>query len=266
MITRLDILADLNKVATPSGAVVTVHTSLRAVGEIEGGGQTLLDALIERFTADGGLLVIPTHTWANLDIKGAITLDLTKRETNLGVLPTLALRDGRGVRSLHPTHSVTVFGEGAEAFVKCDYKTETFASPDGCYGELYRRGGYVLLIGVGNDKNTFIHCAEEMLGVENRNSDEKIVTTVKHPDGKITERMLYPMYTEGTDDISLCFPKYDAAFSYLGVERQGKLGNATLRLLSTIGIKQAVEKIYVSSGKREVLLCDCDIPDEYYVR
>ena len=264
MITRLDILADLNKVATPPGAVVTVHTSLRAVGEIEGGGQTLLDALIEYFTADGGLLVIPTHTWANLDIEGAITLDLTKCETNLGVLPTLALRDGRGVRSMHPTHSVTVFGEGAEKFAECDFATETFASPDGCYGELYRRCGYVLLIGVGNDKNTFIHCAEEMLGVENRNADKRIKTTVRHPNGSVIERMLYPMYTEGTDDISRYFPKYDDAFKHLGTEWRGRIGRAEVRLLSAVGIKDAVEKIYIASCGREVLLCDERIPEEYY--
>lgn len=264
MITRLDILADLKKVATPPGAVVTVHTSLRAVGEIEGGGQTLLDALIERFTADGGLLVIPTHTWANLDKAGAVTLDLAEPYTNLGVLPTLALRDGRGVRSMHPTHSVVVFGDGAEDYARRDDNTDTFASPDGCYGELYRRGGYILLIGVGNDKNTFIHCAEEMLGVKNRNADEKIKTTVKSENGEITERYLYPMYTEGCDDISLYFPKYDDAFSHLGVEARSKIGGADARLLSAVGVFLAVEKIFIRSGGKEVLLCDGEIPEDYY--
>ena len=265
MVTKVDILKILSEFNAPRGSVVTVHTSLKSIGEIEGGGQTLLDALIEYFTADGGLLVIPTHTWANLDIEGAITLDLCKDFTNLGVLPTLALRDGRGVRSLHPTHSVVVFGGGAEAFARCDGDTDTFASPDGCYGELYRRGGHILLIGVGNDKNTFIHCAEEMLRVPNRNASKKIKTTVRHPDGSIEERMLYPMYTEGTDDISEYFPKFDAAFSHLGIERRAKLGNAEIRLLSAVGIKLVVERIFIASGGKEVLLCDEEIPKEYYI-
>ena len=264
MLTKNNILSTLSTLSVPPGAVVTVHTSLRAVGEIEGGGQTLLDALIERFTADGGLLVIPTHTWANLDVEGAITLDLTEPYTNLGVLPTLALRDGRGVRSMHPTHSVVVFGEGAEEYARRDDNTDTFASPDGCYGELYRRGGYILLIGVGNDKNTFIHCAEEMLGVPNRNADEKIITTVKHTDGKIRKRPLYPMYTEGCDDISLYFPKYDDAFSHLGVEARSKIGGADARLLSAVGAFLAVEKIFIRSSGKEILLCDGEIPETYY--
>ncbi len=265
MLTKNNILSTLSTLGVPPGAVVTVHTSLKSIGEIEGGGETLLEALIEYFTRDGGLLVIPTHTWARLDTPELATLDLSEPYTNLGVLPTLALRDGRGVRSMHPTHSVVVFGDDAESFARCDDNADTFASPDGCYGELYRRGGYILLIGVGNDKNTFIHCAEEMLGVPNRNSDKRIRTTVKHPNGKTEERMLYPMYTEGCDDISEYFPKYDAAFSYLGVEKRSKIGNAELRLLSAPGVKGAVEKIFISSEGHEVLLCDEDIPEKYYV-
>ena len=264
MITKLDILKTLAEIQAPRGGVVTVHTSLKSIGEIEGGGQTLLDALIEYFTDDGGLLVVPTHTWANLDVEGAITLDLCKSYTNLGVLPTLALRDTRGVRSLHPTHSVTVFGKGAAEFARCDDTTDTFASPSGCYGEIYKRRGHVLLIGVGNDKNTFIHCAEEILGVPNRNASEKIKTTVRHPDGSIKERMLYPMYTKGTDDISEYFPKFDAALSHLGVMKRARLGCAEIKLLSAVGIKDTVEKIFVASGGKEVLLTDCDIPKEYY--
>jgi aminoglycoside 3-N-acetyltransferase len=147
----------------------------------------------------------------------------------------------------------------------CDADTDTFASPNGCYGELYKRGGHILLIGVGNDKNTFIHCAEEMLDVPNRNASKKIKTTVRHRDGSIDERMLYPMYTEGTDDISEYFPKFDAAFSHLGVERRAKLGNAEIRLLSAVGIKLAVERIFIASGGKEVLLCDGEIPKEYYI-
>jgi aminoglycoside N3'-acetyltransferase len=117
---------------------------------------------------------------------------------------------------------------------------------------------------VRNDKNTFIHCAEEMLGVPNRNADNRIKTTVKHPNGRIEERMLYPMYTEGTDDISRYFPKYDGAFSYFGIEKKGKIGEADARLLSAVGIMQAVEKIFISSGGKEVLLCDGEIPEKYY--
>ena len=69
MFTKEQILTQLNNLNVPNGKPVIVHTSLRAVGEIQGGAQTLLDALIERFTAYGGLLIIPTHTWANFEDK-----------------------------------------------------------------------------------------------------------------------------------------------------------------------------------------------------
>ena len=68
MITKNEILKQLECFSYVRGKVVTVHTSLKAVGTIEGGGDTLLDALIEYFTADGGLLCIPTHTWDRIRI------------------------------------------------------------------------------------------------------------------------------------------------------------------------------------------------------
>lgn len=262
MITKLDIFKVLDEIKAPKGSVVTVHTSLKSIGEIEGGGQTLLDALIEYFTECGGLLVIPTHTWTNLDTPGAITLDLTKNETCLGVLPTLALLDGRGVRSMHPTHSVTVFGEGAAEFASLDDNTNTFASPDGCYGELLRRGGHILLIGVGNDKNTFIHCVEEILGVKNRNSSDTITTTTRLTGGNTVTRSFFPMYTEGCDDISLYFPKYDAPLK--SVTAFGRLGGAELRLISTRKIYDIMNTIFERSGGCEILLTDKPIDESFY--
>ena len=46
MIYREDILKQLEAFRTAQGKPVLVHTSLRAIGEIEGGADTLLSALI----------------------------------------------------------------------------------------------------------------------------------------------------------------------------------------------------------------------------
>ena len=59
MFTKDDILKQLGKFSIAKGKIVTVHTSLKAVGEVEGGAEALLSALIEYFTADGGLLSNP---------------------------------------------------------------------------------------------------------------------------------------------------------------------------------------------------------------
>ena len=50
MLTKADIMQQFEQFDKAKGKVVIVHTSLKAVGEIDGGGETLLSALIEYFT------------------------------------------------------------------------------------------------------------------------------------------------------------------------------------------------------------------------
>ena len=157
--TKENIKEQLNELGAPKDRIVLVHSALRLVGETDGGGEGLLDALIEYFTEDGGLLCIPTHTWANLGTD-KITLDLMDPESNLGAMAMIALKDERGIRSENPTHSMVVFGdrERAERFVSGEIDVATPTAPESCYGKIYDEDGYILLIGVGQEKNTYLHC------------------------------------------------------------------------------------------------------------
>lgn len=264
MLTTSDIKDALRKLNIPQNRPVMVHTSLRSIGAIEGGGQTLLDALIEHCTAEGGLLCIPTHTWGLMESGEEIVLDLMMPKSNLGVLPNLALQDSRGVRSNHVTHSVTVFGADAEAFAGCDNSYMTMADPRGCYGELYRRDGYVLLIGVGQEKNTFLHCVEEMLGVENRTATQKITLKIRHKDGQTEEKALYPLLAKGIDDVSEQFGNYEPAFRKHRCIADGKLGNADVQLCSARKMKEVMELIYRRSSHAELLADKTPISEDFY--
>ena len=75
MFTKKDIFMQLEEMGVPRNRPVTIHTSLRRIGEVEGRGQGLLDALIEYVTADGRLLCVPTHTHGRLYNDNIITLD-----------------------------------------------------------------------------------------------------------------------------------------------------------------------------------------------
>ena len=65
MITKQQLQKDLEALGIRSDETVAVHTSLKAVGMVEGGAETFLEALYE-YLYDG-LLVIPTHTWKNVN-------------------------------------------------------------------------------------------------------------------------------------------------------------------------------------------------------
>lgn len=248
MYTKSDIKEHLAALGAPKNKPVIVHTAYRIVGEVEGGAEGLLSALIEYFTEDGGLLCIPTHTWANLG-KDKITLDLMSPESNLGAIPNLAAelaKVGVGIRSENPTHSMVVFGDRKRAadFIKDDARVTTPTSGDSCYGKIYNEDGYVLLLGVSQNKNTFLHTVDEMLGIKNRMSDKPILTTVRRENGELIERKLYLYDADFTDDISWRFQKMDTAFRYRGCVRSGFVGDAPTDLCSARGMLDTMKIIY----------------------
>lgn len=265
MISKSELLSQLNTLCVPRDRVVLIHSSLRAVGEIEGGASTLLDALVEHITSGGGLCCFPTHTWHLLGADTP-TLDLTKNETCVGTLTRIALEDGRGVRTLNPTHSMVVFGapDRVAAFVAGEETQTTHTSPDGCYGKLYAEDGYVLLLGVTHKSNTYLHCVEEMLGVDGRLTKEPIRVSVKHPSGEVEHRQVYTFDEKKNGDVSLCFPKFEPAFRAHGCIRDGLIGRAPTMLCSARGMKAVMEQIYQWAHGRELLGDDAPLDPKLY--
>ena len=247
MFTKQDLFTQLEAMGAPRDRVVLVHTSLRLIGAVEGGARGLLDALIEYFTACGGLLCIPTHTWDNLGFD-KFTLDLTKCESNLGAFPVLALEDGRGVRSENPSHSVVVFGERSRALALIDGEAwvKTPTARDGFYARLYEQDGCVLLAGVGQNKNTYLHAVDEILGTPNRMGGAPYSVSVRRKTGEILENEMILFNYEGDyiDDICLRFTKFDLPFRYHGCVKDGFLGDAPAQLCSARGMFDVMKLIY----------------------
>lgn len=265
MFTKEQLFAQLRAMHAPQDALVLMHSSFRAVGEFEGGAEGFLDALIEYFTAKGGLFALPTHTWHNLG-KDVITLDMQHPESNLGALPTLAARRTDGVRSENPCHSVVVFGDRtrAKALVACDKHIETPVAPNSFYGELYRQAGFVLLVGVGQEKNTYLHTVDEILNIPDRMDDTPISTTVRRLNGEIVERPLRLFRSSTTDDISERFPKYEVAFRYHGAITNGFLGRAPTQLCDAVTMKEVVERIFSRAGGKDPLGNERPIPPKWF--
>ena len=259
MITKAQIKEQLNAFSKAKGKIVTVHTSLKAVGEIEGGGETLLNALIEYFTQDGGLLCVPTHTW------NSCIYDRRKAESCIGVMPRLAAAHPDGIRTLNPTHSMAVFGDKEKAmeFAKNDDNLDSPANPNGCYGKIFENDGYVLLLGVGQNKNTYLHCVEEMLNVPDRLTDYKVERTIIHKDGREEKKYLY-WFDNKIDDVSVFFPKFEKPFRYFGCIEDGVIGNAPVQLCNARKMKETLELIYKNNNYGELLADDIPVKESLY--
>lgn len=259
-VTKKQILNELQKFSFSKRSPVIVHTSLKSIGEIEGGAETLLSALIEFVRSKDGILCVPTHTWSMMK------LDLRKAESCIGVFPKIAAAHPDGVRSLHPTHSMVVFGEKKRVidFVSNESKVDTPVNPDGCYGNLYRENGYVLLIGVDHTKNTFLHCVEEIMNVPGRLTDNKVETLIIDKNGNEEKRLLYWFDESEIPDVSENFGKLEAAFRYHKCIQDGVLGNANMQLCEAIKMKNIMGLIYENSGRKEIFSDKSPLDEKLY--
>ena len=260
MFTKQQIMDSLQTFSFAVGRPVLVHSSLRAVGEVEGRGEGLLDCLISFFTQRGGLLCIPTHTW-DFDEMNMVT-----GRVCIGTLPYLAATDTRALRTLHPTHSMAIYGERdrAEAFAAEEVFAETPAPPNGCYGKLCAQDGNILLLGVGHNRNTYLHSVEEMLQVPNRLSREKRNIRMIYADGREELRQIYSHCAEGIGDVSARYPKYEAAFRYHECITDGMIGNGIAQMCRARAMYEVLVRIYQRSGGRELMYDDAPIPRALY--
>ena len=59
--TKADLKHDLAAMGLTGNETILIHSSMKSIGTVEGGADTVLDALMEFFAE--GLLLLPTHTW-----------------------------------------------------------------------------------------------------------------------------------------------------------------------------------------------------------
>ena len=262
--TKEEIHDQLERLGARRDGVVLMHASLRAIGNVVGGAQGLLDILVDYFTGDGGLFCVPTHTWHNLGKD--ITLDMASDESCLGAFASVAIRDPRGIRSENPCHSLVVFGprEKAEAFVENELWVPNPIAPSSCYGKLHQMGGHVLLVGVAHNRNTFLHTAEEILGIPNRMGGDPAAVAIRRKDGTIIRRQMELFFTDYTDDISYRFPKYETAFRYHRCITDGFLGNAPTQLCDARAMTDTLALLYRNSGGLDPLRDEEPIPQAWY--
>ncbi|MBQ4354684.1 MAG: AAC(3) family N-acetyltransferase [Clostridia bacterium] len=263
MFTRQTLFKQLAAMQVPQNVPVLCHTSLRAVGEVEGRGEGFLEALIDYVTADGGILLIPTHTWANVG-KDCVTMDVTSPETCIGTLPSIAAVHPKAHRSLHPTHSMAAFGDNAEEFIAGECMVDSSTSPRGCHGRLWERGGKILLIGVGHNRNTYLHAVEELMQIPGRMSDALVPATIRLKDGSVIERPIHCHDSHGLGDISRRYPKYEEAFRHHGCITDGLLGAAKTQLCDCVKMRDVMLLIRERSGGAELLADDEPIPQKYW--
>jgi aminoglycoside 3-N-acetyltransferase len=146
-----------------TGDLVLVHSSLRKLGPVEGGADTVLDALLE-VIGHTGTLALPTHTFSVVTARQPV-FHQSLTPSNVGTLSNVFRKRSGVVRGLHPTHSVAAMGPLAEKLVEGHEKETTPCSANSPYVRLRDWNGKVLIIGEGLQCCTLFHACEELAGM-----------------------------------------------------------------------------------------------------
>jgi aminoglycoside 3-N-acetyltransferase len=159
---------------------VCVHSSLRSFGTVEGGAATVVAAFLE----EACTLLVPTFSArvfgvaapegmrparngldydAATDSPGAarvFTPAANDVSPSMGAIPAAVLARPERVRGDHPLCSFAAVGPDAASLVGSQRPLDVYAP----LRLLAARDGFVLLIGVGLERLTLIHLAEERAG------------------------------------------------------------------------------------------------------
>ncbi len=158
-VTFHDIVAGLEAIGLREGMNLLVHSSLRSFGYVQGGPDTVIDAILH-VLGDSGTLVVPTLSFRSID-EGAPFFHAKNTPSDCGIITEILRQRPGALRSLHPVSSVAALGPNA-GFLTESHK-DTPCDLNSPYGRLLSLNGYSLFLGVGFGSNSMFHVAEEMV-------------------------------------------------------------------------------------------------------
>lgn len=221
--TKEDLKQQLAEMGLKGSDAIMVHSSMKSLGNVAGGADTVVDAFMEYFAE--GLFMTPTHTWAQMSAEHCM-FDPKTEPACVGIISNIFRQRDGVVRSLHPTHSIAAFGPTASEYIKGEENVTTPCQPGGCWDRLRMVNAKILLVGVTHIRNTFIHAVEEVFDVPERLTEEPTLFQIKMPDGSLKEVLMYRHYNRIMAHISESFDKMEAGYYATGATKKVRLGDA----------------------------------------
>lgn len=231
-VTRDRLVEDFQALGLGRGDRVALHSSLRSVGFVLGGPETVVRALME-VVGPGGTILMPTFS------RPAPRFVMAETPSRTGLV-TETFRKMPGVlRSPHPTHSVAVWGDRAGE-IAAGHEQATGLGVDSPFHRLARMGGLVVFVGCDMRSASIVHVAEAVARVpylEVFYPGYDIPMTVVYPDGR--QRVVEPRENPGN---SSAFLVVEEELRRRGLIREGVVGQArTLLMKGTDIIETALD-------------------------
>ena len=159
---NLEMANDLIKLGISSSDTLLVHSSLKSLGHIDGGADSVIDTLLHVLC--NGTLLMPALSYDFVTKENPV-FSLNDTACCVGAIPE-AFRKREGVlRSMHPTHSVCGTGINAKKILSNHVLDNTPVGEHSPFALLPEYGGKILMLGCGKKPNTSFHGIEERAGV-----------------------------------------------------------------------------------------------------
>ena len=124
-VTREEIVEGLRKLGVKPGNGLVVHSSLRSFGQVNGGAETVIEALMDVVTAEGTILMPSFNHDEPFREGGPGIHDPETTPTSNGAIPDRFWRRADVYRSLNPTHPFAAWGQEAQRYVESHHRTRT---------------------------------------------------------------------------------------------------------------------------------------------
>lgn len=155
-VTRGDIKQGLSEAGLRKGDTVLVHSSLSKFGYVEGGADSVVDALLQT-VGQGGTVAVPSFNFS-LGKDGSV-FEVMNTPSEMGKVSEALRKRNNAPRSHHLTHSIAALGYKAKELTETHSVTP--CGQESPFRKLVSLGGHILLLGVSQNINTTFHAIEE---------------------------------------------------------------------------------------------------------
>ena len=158
-----NLVSNFRELGLANGDVLLVHSSYKSFGGVEGGPQTVIDAL-KFVLSEEGTLIVPTF---NYDFCEGVSYDVNKTPSKMGIISELVRTDSNSKRSFDPVFSFAILGKHRDYLANLKY--EHSFGPTSVFAKLRELDAKIMIIGLSyNESMTFFHHIEETQGCDYR--------------------------------------------------------------------------------------------------
>jgi aminoglycoside 3-N-acetyltransferase len=226
-ITREEIAEQFRALGLAPGDTVLFHSSLSRIGNVIGGAEAVVEALLDAVGPEGTVAVptIPYRGSMITYLQSQPLFDLRETPSLMGAITEAVRRHPDALRSREPTHAVAAIGPQAEYLTREHGRSRTPCDEHSPYYRLTLINGWVLLLGCDFRSCTLLHSAEEIARVPFLDFETTYEVACRDGEASYTARL-----ASHSAWVPSNFSAIEPLLETRGVLRRGQVGQAECRL------------------------------------